>query len=631
MTPNVALAQNTHHRMVEQNIHCCYYKDTTLFKSSHDKYKLNNYDNLIICINSLHYLKPDKKYKCVVIDEIESLLIKWHNNNTFNEKANYKIDCWNNFVNIIRNAERVILLDAFTTNLTTNFINMVCGYQTYNIYELTDADFKRDVYILETYQHWVYQILADLKLGKKLFIFYPFKGKSRYLPSMSTFVKLLEAKTGTKGLYYNADVDDTVLKTLSDVNHNWSQYSFVVTNTKITVGINFDRVYALIAGYNLSRDVIQATYRCRTLNDNSIHVCFVDKLNTNFCFKNDAPDVDNCPIYVNMVRDILKEKQAPLISSFNLFCSKANYKICSNENSISTELTKQISLMLNATENICYNFDSLPNYNFDTVKLIEQKLYSQTATLEDKLSIQKYYFKQKYIHTADKTKLANIWDDNCLFLMDKVAELKHSDDSAGAWSTATCTRERRYGCKPCLLSGDNIFEKIKVHNKWSSIFPSEKQLNKSKLDDTLRDEIFNEYHFTKLTKAKSTSNVILKNIYNSYFNKHVITSISDGNKHYKLSISDAIYEFYQFGQNNLKVYTQPIEIDDPFIDDEIAKLLDRTIETDEEQMEEQFNCIPIDEEAVKYPTNANVVDEAVNEEAVKKLKQQAKFILFDDE
>ena len=108
MTPNVALAQNTHHRMTEQNINCCYYKDDKLFKSSHDKYKLNNHDNLIICINSLHHLKPDKKYKCVVIDEIESLLIKWHNNSTFNEKANYKIDCWTNFVNIIRNAERVI-------------------------------------------------------------------------------------------------------------------------------------------------------------------------------------------------------------------------------------------------------------------------------------------------------------------------------------------------------------------------------------------------------------------------------------------------------------------------------------------------------------------------------------------
>ena len=87
MTPNVALAQNTHHRMTENKINCCYYKDTEIFKSSHDKSKMNNYENLIICINSLHYLNPDKKqYKYVVIDEIETLLIKWHNNNTFNEK-----------------------------------------------------------------------------------------------------------------------------------------------------------------------------------------------------------------------------------------------------------------------------------------------------------------------------------------------------------------------------------------------------------------------------------------------------------------------------------------------------------------------------------------------------------------
>jgi hypothetical protein len=34
MTPNVALAQNTHHRMTENKIDCCYYKDTKIFKSS---------------------------------------------------------------------------------------------------------------------------------------------------------------------------------------------------------------------------------------------------------------------------------------------------------------------------------------------------------------------------------------------------------------------------------------------------------------------------------------------------------------------------------------------------------------------------------------------------------------------
>jgi hypothetical protein len=62
-------------------------------------------------------------------------------------------------------------------------------------------------------------------------------------------------------------------------------FDFVITNTKITVGINFDElhfdsVYAGIAGFNMTRDVIQATYRSRYSSPNKINVCFFDKSNT---------------------------------------------------------------------------------------------------------------------------------------------------------------------------------------------------------------------------------------------------------------------------------------------------------------------------------------------------------------
>ena len=114
----------------------------------------------------------------------------------------------------------------------------------------------------------------------------------------------------------------------------------------------------------LSRDVIQATYRCRTLIDNTINICFIDKINTNFCFKNDACEVDNCIIYKQLVSDILIEKQAPLISSFNLLASKANYKICTSQDVISNELIKKMNKLLKDTHNISYNFESLQNYNY---------------------------------------------------------------------------------------------------------------------------------------------------------------------------------------------------------------------------------------------------------------------------
>ena len=70
MAPIEALAQNTMHRLEENKINCKYYKD---FKSSSEKQaKLSEYDQMIICINSLHYTQ-NKTYKVVVIDEIETL------------------------------------------------------------------------------------------------------------------------------------------------------------------------------------------------------------------------------------------------------------------------------------------------------------------------------------------------------------------------------------------------------------------------------------------------------------------------------------------------------------------------------------------------------------------------------
>ena len=74
MAPIEALAQNTMHRLEQNDIDCKYYKD---FKNSTEKMqKLSNFVRMIICINSLRYTN-NKVYKVVVIDEIETLLNKW--------------------------------------------------------------------------------------------------------------------------------------------------------------------------------------------------------------------------------------------------------------------------------------------------------------------------------------------------------------------------------------------------------------------------------------------------------------------------------------------------------------------------------------------------------------------------
>ena len=85
MAPNIALSENTSKRMIDNDIKVTLYN--TIKKAS-DKFDiLNNTKNLIICLNSLHYIYS-KKYKIVIIDEVETFLKNWVFNDTLHTVKN---------------------------------------------------------------------------------------------------------------------------------------------------------------------------------------------------------------------------------------------------------------------------------------------------------------------------------------------------------------------------------------------------------------------------------------------------------------------------------------------------------------------------------------------------------------
>ena len=94
---------------------------------------------------------------------------------------------------------------------------------------------------------------------------------------MEELIKSIEKATNKIGTAYNAETDDKILKELNDVNAHWLKYDFVITNSKITVGINyddiinlFDAVFISLACFSSCRDVIQASCRPRHLKSNNI-------------------------------------------------------------------------------------------------------------------------------------------------------------------------------------------------------------------------------------------------------------------------------------------------------------------------------------------------------------------------
>jgi hypothetical protein len=536
MTPIEALAQNTKHRLEEDEKDCKYYKD---FKNKADKTKnMKSFDRLIICINSLPYT-VDKSYKVVVIDEIETLLNKWFNNDTF---KNNKLECWDRFIDIIQQADKVIFLDAFTSNLTINFINSLRTSKTNTIYELNNEISNRTIKFMASYYNWLNDIINDIKNNKKPFIFYPYLRANKDLPSMEELKAVIEKETNKNGVCYNSQIDDSVLKGLKNVNESWSSYDFVITNTKITVGINYDRlddfdtVYLSIAGFNSSRDIIQVSYRCRNIKSNLIKVCYIDKMNTHHTFENDDHLVNDCVIYKSLVKDILIEKKAPLKQSFLYLCNKAHYRISSDIDTMNKGLEDYFKKLFDEA-NLGYSYDTIPTVEEEDIQILEQKIFSQSATLEDKITVKKYFFKKKF-NNIDEHKISIAWDNRYHFFFDKIKELKENED--------------------------NVYNQIRSFNKWSSIFPTDEQLNKVKLNDALINLIFEQYHFKDLNKT-SSHKCIIKNIYNSYFGKKVIGSIQDGKNNFKLTITDEVKEMYIYGLHNIKIHKK--FANDPFMDD----------------------------------------------------------------
>lgn len=533
MTPLETLAQNTHHRLEENNIHCKYYKD---FKNRQEKLTtLSAYDKIIICINSLYYTN-DRNYKIVVIDEVETLLGKWFNNSTLKE---YKNDCWIRFLEIINKADKVVLLDAFTSKITLNFIQQLQN-PTYKITELNHYNADRTVEYCNHFNAWQMDIIDALKNGKKLFIFYPYVNKNNKFPRMKDLLTVIEKASGKKGTAYNAQTDDEILKQLKDVNTSWSSQQFIITNTKITVGVNYDNLFSLfdgvflsIAGFNSSRDIIQVSMRCRALQDKSIKVVLLESQNTFNTFVNDDQQVNNCSIYKNLVKDYLIEKQAPLQQSFQFLCQKAGYRIKSNNSIIKPGLDSYFDKYYEEC-NLGYSYETIPDIDVYESEEINQRIYSLTATLEDKIAQKKYFYKMQF-ENPDAEELATGWNNKYSFFFDKLKNIVNDPEN-------------------------NLYTKIKNFNKWESIFPSDEQLNKVKLNDDLVDQIFKEYHFKDLSKA-SKPKPIIKHIYNAYFGKNVISSINS-KTHYKLSISEETRSLYLFGVNNLKRRKQEEEDDD---------------------------------------------------------------------
>ena len=558
MTPIIALAQNTSYRLTEDGIEHKYYKDVT---SKAERNRLNEEDKLIVCINSLLYTDT-KTYKVVVIDEIETLLHKWFNNTTL--KAN-KTELWNRFVSIIENAEKVILLDAFTSNITLNFVKSFTNNSN-TVYKLTSNPNSRTVNVISDKKHWLYNIIQTLKDNKKVFIFYPFKNGNKLNESIESVKLMIEKATNKVGVSYYADADDSVLKGLKNVNESWQAVDFVITNSKITVGINYevndyDSVFIAISGFTSPRDAIQVSYRCRNIASSNINVVFIDKFNSQNSFLKDDQEVKDDEKYASLVKDILIEKYAPLQQSFFKFCKMANYKMSASKNAIIKNVDKILEDFVE--QDFGYQFEDIPLIKYTELEELKSKMILQNATVIDKLAIKKYYYVHSFVNGTDINSIGESWNNKYFFFFDQL--------------------------KDVIKNPEHILNKIKASQNWTTIFPEDSQIKKTKFDEETFKLIFDAVFFKDLNE-KSKHMIVFKNTINTYFNQKIIDQRKDEFKHCFYFISELNREMLSFGCQYLKSEDND-NFDSSFLDEN----------TDDQQEEELINVITIPEPIIEVP------------------------------
>jgi len=529
IAPNRALGTNTHKRFEDENVDVCHYE--SIKTKDKKEGKMKDEDRLIICLNSIHYIN-DVKYDVLVIDEIETLIDKFLGDFLEQGKLQLKKQIWTNFVHLFKNAKKVLLLDAFITTKTIKLIqNIESTLKSVTIYERIHEPQTRTIKYMDNVNSMLQDIITKLKQGSKLFIFYPYKNKtsnsSGNVASMEMIDGLIRSATNKKGIFYNADVDDKVKKGLKDVNGSWGDMDYIITNNIITCGVNyehldFDYKYIFIASHNTPRDIIQVSYRARHLNSGIIKICYMSKMMPNNTWLNDCQKM-KCGIYTKMYNDILIEKKAPLKRSFQLFCVKAHYKQTTDDYKIN-ELAEQELHKILESQDVGMSYRAIDDIDFSQAEYIEEKCFAQQATMAEKYALNKYYFKKSFLADADKNTLAYIWDDKFSFFFKRLVTI--------------------------LQDEKNIFNEIAVFNKFDKLFPVD--VKKTKLNDELKQRIFNEFSFKYISTGSSTPKII-KEIYNTYFGKHIVKSRYDDVKNQNMiyEMHNDIYDFYDFAKSDL--------------------------------------------------------------------------------
>jgi hypothetical protein len=224
-------------------------------------------DRYLICQSESFHRLDRKAYGLMILDEVESFLYQLTSTATHKDKHKRNLRA---FQTTMQRSYRILLMDAFVSNRTTFLLRDLAIPFTLVHYNLPYSE--RTCHRIATADGFLPSLLEDLKSGKNIFLF---SSSHNHLTSV-IMPHLRKVFPQLKALEYHRTSAQQV--DTEDINLTWSAVQLVAATGTITVGCNFDKpdafhriyVFASAACKNLVRDIFQATYRVRHLQDNHL-------------------------------------------------------------------------------------------------------------------------------------------------------------------------------------------------------------------------------------------------------------------------------------------------------------------------------------------------------------------------
>jgi len=419
-----ALAKNTYKRFQDDKLDCYNYLD---IKGHAKEGAINCARSLLISTESLHLLHETNKFDVLVVDEIESLLNNW-DSITHGEKVEANFF---NFTWLFKDCKKIILLDAFTTTKTINFLKSL-GIEDIITYSCDYKKTERKLIENDSFDDIFNKMVDDLNNKRKIFVFYPFLGSTNKHDGIKDLqIKLMNAcKTKPKIQTYNSKEADKVQKELYNVATIWKDLDAVITTSSITVGVNYEgddfhKVYLLTSGKcNLARDVTQVSLRIRSPRCSDIEMYFFDKMTNEMYEYNEFYLKKTDQIYNSLIDDVVTEKLSNFTASFFKYADLSGF-IRKDIKAVKDFKKTSFNAIEDEKKNVVkvimsYNaIEDITEQEFENIQ--HNKIFKSEATMEDKFMVSKFYFDKKFKKlTAEDRKF--IWNNR---LNDQIENFNH--------------------------------------------------------------------------------------------------------------------------------------------------------------------------------------------------------------